>query len=270
MDTRGRRVTERNIALAYPELNDSEQAALVKATLEETGALAMEMGHVWFRPWSETRELVVAVEGADLIREALATKRGVIVLGPHLGNWEVLGLHLATLGDMVALFEPPKIETLGGLIHRARERSGGRLVPTTARGIAAIVKSVRKGGISGILPDQVPDSETGGLNVPFMGVECATASLGCNLVKRSDAVAFMGAAFRVPGGFRVCYVPAPDALYGSDLQRALTAMNQAVEMLVRGRDAQYQWLYKRFRCRPTRNDDPYQNLTQPKHPELSP
>lgn len=264
LDKRGRRVAERNIALAYPERGLEWRERLVKQSLEETGALAAEMGHVWYRPWSHTASLITEVQGADTLRQALAEGRGVIVLGPHLGNWEVLGLHLATLGDMVALFEPPSVPELGQLVQSARERSGGRLVPTTPRGIAALVKSVRAGGISGILPDQVPDSPAGGLNVPFMGVTCATAALGCNLIQRSKAVAFMGAALRVPEGFILRYVPAPEALYSDDLPTALTAMNDAVADLLKGWDAQYQWQYKRFRCRPDGPEDHYRDLMAPR------
>lgn len=256
-DTRGRHVATTNIGLAYPHLDPSERNRLVKATLQETGVLAFEMGHVWHRPWEHTQQLIVDTEGVDLVLAALQEGRGVIVLGPHLGNWEVLGLHLATLGDMVALFEPPKIDTLGPLIKAARERSGGRLVPTTPRGLADLAKSVKAGGVSGILPDQVPDSPAGGINVPFMGVDCATASLGCNLVKRSGAIAFMGAAYRVAHGFRVCYRAVPDALYSNDSAIALTAMNAAVEDMIAGYEAQYQWQYKRFRLQPPSTVDHY-------------
>lgn len=260
LDGRPRRVTERNIRLAYPELSRVDQEALIKSSMEEAGALVCEMGHVWLRPWAEAQSLVLEVEGAEHVLAAQAEGKGVIVLGPHLGNWEVLGLHLATLGDMVALFEPPQIASLGDLIHESRERSGGKLVPTTARGIADIVRSVKKGGISGILPDQVPDEENAGRNVPFMGVDCCTASLGCSLVTRSKAVALMGAAMRIPGGFRVRYVPPSDAIYSDDLEESLTAMNDEVEKLLRGWDNQYQWQYKRFRCRPTGPVDHYIDL----------
>lgn len=267
LDTRGRRIAERNIALAYPHLDPSEQAALVNTTLRETGALAAEMGHVWLMPWKKTERLITHVEGAHAVTAALNSGRGVIVLAPHLGNWEMLGLHLATLGDMVALFEPPKIASLGPLIHSARERSGGKLVPTTSRGIAAITKSVKQGGISGILPDQVPNTEVGAGIVPFMGVACSTAALAVNLVRRSNAQAFMGAAFRVPGGFKVCYVPAPAELYVDDQTQSLTAMNRAVEDLLRGWDAQYQWIYKRFRCRPPGDVNHYHDLKSPRNLE---
>jgi len=260
LNGRGRRVAERNIALAYPGLSVEQQVDLARAAVEETGALAGEMGHVWNGSWERTRNLIVEVEGEELVRSAVDTGRGVIVLAPHLGNWEVLGLHLATLGDTVALFEPPKIVELGSLIQRARERSGGRLVPTTSRGIAALTKSVKRGGISGILPDQVPDSPVGAVNVPFMGVECATATLAWNLVQRTGAAAVMGAAFRVPGGFRVCYAPAPADFHEDDAQIALGAMNAAIADLLRGWESQYQWQYKRFRCRSAGALDHYQNL----------
>ncbi len=102
-------MAERNIALAFPEMDEVQQDGLVRETLQETGSLAAEMGHVWLRPWSRTAALINRVEGEGSVKAALSRGRGVIVLGPHLGNWEVLGLHLATLGEMVALYEPPEI-----------------------------------------------------------------------------------------------------------------------------------------------------------------
>lgn len=264
IDSHGRRIAERNIALAYPDLSAAQQAALVRGCLEETGALSAEMGHLWAKPWHRVAQLVVEVEGADVLAQALATGRGVIVLGPHLGNWEMLGLHLATRGDLVALFEPPKIAALGDLVQRARQHSGGQLVPTTPRGLAALVKSVKNGGVSGILPDQVPVQDNAGMNVPFMGVECFTASLACNLIKRSGAIALMGAAMRVPGGFKLRYIEPDAALYSDDLATALTAMNDEVAKLLKGWDTQYQWQYKRYRTRPKGGINHYHNLKAPR------
>ena len=195
-------MAERNIALAFPEMDEVQQDGLVRETLQETGSLAAEMGHVWLRPWSRTAALINRVEGEGSVKAALSRGRGVIVLGPHLGNWEVLGLHLATLGEMVALYEPPKLASLGPMIKQARERSGGLLVPTTPRGIASLAKSVKAGGISGVLPDQVPDAPTGGLNVPFMGVECGTAALGCNLIQRTGRSSLYGGSLSFQGRFR--------------------------------------------------------------------
>jgi KDO2-lipid IV(A) lauroyltransferase len=249
LNGRWRRITERNISLAYPMLGPGASRELARDVLLQGGMLVFEMGHVWHKPWSETQRLILEVEGAELVRAAKAEGRGVIVLGPHIGNWEVLGLHLSTLGDLVALFEPPRIAALGPIIKAARERAGGELVPTTPRGLAALVKNVKAGGVSGILPDQVPDDESGGIDAPFMGLPAFSATLAPNLIKRSGAVALMGAAYRIRGGFRVCYRPVSEAVYDSAAEMAVAAINREVEKVIDGWDSQYVWQYKRFRSR---------------------
>ena len=44
MDTRGRRVVERNIALAYPQLSRAEQGQMALETLQETGCACVRNG----------------------------------------------------------------------------------------------------------------------------------------------------------------------------------------------------------------------------------
>ena len=215
------------------------------------------MGHVWLRDLRHVGSLIRDVSGADAVSGALASRRGVVVLAPHLGNWEVLGLHLACLGPVVSLYEAPQIDELAGLLRRSRERSGARLMPTTGRGIAALVRSVRAGGIAGILPDQVPRALNAGLNVSFMNVPCFTGTLACKVIQRSGALAVFGFAQRLPGGFHIRYLQAEDAIYSSDMAHSLAAMNRGVETCVRYCPEQYQWEYKRFRERPVQHADPY-------------
>lgn len=255
-----RRVAERNIPLAYPGLDPDQSRALVREVLSEAGMLVLEMGHVWRKPWQQTQKYILKVEGESLVHDAKAAGRGVIVLGPHVGNWEVLGLHLSTLGDLVALFEPPRIDSLEPLIREARERAGGTVVPTTPRGLARLVRNVRAGGISGILPDQVPDDPSSGIDAPFMGHAAFSATLAPNLIKRSGAVALTGAAYRIPGGFKICYRPVSELVYDDDLEVAVTAVNQEVEKVIAGWGGQYMWQYKRFRSRSPGAVDHYRDL----------
>lgn len=255
-----RRITERNISLAFPELPARRRQQLARASFTATAQASCEMGHVWLRDLRHVETLIRDVSGADTVSGALASHRGVVVLAPHLGNWEVLGLHLATLGPLVSLYEAPQIDGLAGLLHRSRERSGARLMPTTRRGIAALVRSVREGHIAGILPDQVPRALNAGLNVPFMNVTCFTGTLACKVIQRSGALAVFGFAQRVPGGFYIRYLPAEDAIYSSDMAHSLAAMNRGVETCLRYCPEQYQWEYKRFRERPASQPGPYNAL----------
>ena len=252
-----RRVTERNIGLAFPELDAAAQARLARRSLQATGELAAEMGFVWHRPWEEVRAAVVEVCGEEAVREALARGRGVVMLGPHLGNWEVAGLYIAEWGDSLALYEPPHMQALEDMVRRARERSGTKLVPTDARGLATLVRTLKRGGVTGILPDQVPPVEESGQNSVFMGIPCFIMTFANKLLKRTGAAAFFGIAERVPGGFRVRFIPAEEAIYSDDLEESLLALNRGVEASLRICPEQYQWEYKRFRVRPRGDDDYY-------------
>ncbi len=245
-----RRVTERNIGLAFPGLSAIEQQELARASLRSTGELMAEMGFVWHRPWSEVRAKILEVRGEEAVKEALAQGRGAIMLGPHLGNWEVAGLYIADWGDALALYEPPHMQALETMVRNARERSGTKLVPTTARGLATLVKTLKRGGVTGILPDQVPPVEESGENSVFMGIPCFTMTFANKLLKRTGAAAFFGFAERIPGGFRMHFIPAEAALYSDDLDESLRSLNDGVEACLRLCPEQYQWEYKRFRTRP--------------------
>ncbi len=258
-----RRVTERNILLAFPELDADERHALARRSLLATGELAVEMGFVWRRPWSVVQSHIVEVLGEAAVVDSLARGRGVVILGPHLGNWEVAGLYLATLGDALALYEPPHMKALEDIVRGARERSGTRLVPTSARGLATLVKTLKRGGITGILPDQVPPVLEAGENSVFMGVPTFTMTFVSKLLKRSGAAAFYAFAERVPEGFRLHFVPAGEDIYSEDLDKSLRSLNDGVEQCLRHCPEQYQWEYKRFRTRPRGPVDYYAPGWQP-------
>ena len=259
MNTQTVRVVRRNIELAYPQLSGDQQAALMKEAVLEQGALTAELGHVWRRSPAYVMSKLRVV-GIEHLEAAAADERGVLVLAPHVGNWEVLPHHLVTQGDLLGLFEPPKLPSVGSLVLEARKRPGGAYVPTTPKGLVQLVRHFKRGGLTGILPDQVPAHESGGLNVPFKGIECFTASLCANLLSKSGARAVLAGVFRVKDGWELVYLPVSPDIYNEDLKVALTVMNQDIETLISGRDAQYQWSYKRFRTLPRGTTNYYDGI----------
>ena len=268
MNTQTVRVVRRNIELAYPQLPGDQQAALMKEAVLEQGALTAELGHVWRRSPAYVMSKLRVV-GIEHLEAAAADERGVLVLAPHVGNWEVLPHHLVTQGDLLGLFEPPKLPSVGSLVLEARKRPGGAYVPTTPKGLVQLVRHFKRGGLTGILPDQVPAHESGGLNVPFRGIECFTASLCANLLSKSGARAVLAGVFRVKDGWELVYLPVSADIYNEDLEVALKVMNQDIETLISGRDAQYQWSYKRFRTLPRGTTNYYDGVKRPSYKDLA-
>lgn len=246
-------VSRINLQLCYPQLSASAIEALVKKRMLHFGQAFVETPRVWSKSssWLETK--IVAVEGEELFEAAMRDPRGTILIVPHLGNWEVIGLWVSPRSTMTSLYEPPKIAEVGDWIKRSRERSGATLVPTDARGVAALIKALKRGETTAILPDQQPE-ESGGIFAPFMEVQARTMTLLTNLIKRSDCQALFCSAICEAGGWRLHFSAAADGLYSDDKVVAVSALNRGVEKMVELAPEQYQWEYKRFRAQPDGSD----------------
>lgn len=243
-----RRITRANLAACFPHLPAERLDDLTRNSLRHTGCYAAEMGMMWGRSDDRWESLIVAIDGLGAIEEAQRARRGVLVLAPHFGNWEILNLFLGARFGLTALYDPLRVSSLDPIVRAGRTRTGSRLVPITRAGVRALYATLRSGGVVGLLPDQVPRLD-GGIYVPFFGRAALTMTLGHRIAMRLRPLLVLGYARRLPdaGGFKLCFerLPELEALHGPEA--ALTAMNAAIERLVESDPSQYQWEYKRFK-----------------------
>ncbi len=244
------RISDINLKLCYPELSDSARHQLVKASLQETGKTFMEVGMAWEWPVERCLGMIREVEGKALIDEAIARNEGILLLAPHLGNWELAGLYFSSMFNMAALYRPPKIKALETYMSAVRGRVGSELVPTDKRGVLHLFKLLRSGGVVGILPDQEPPF-SGGEFAPFFGTEANTMKLVSKLVEKTGATVLCTYAKRLPNGdgFKIVIKKADEQINDADLVTSISALNRSVESCVRDIPEQYQWEYKRFKRR---------------------
>ena len=213
------------------------------------------MGKTWLAPIDQTLSLLVYDQGFDEIRNAMANDKGVILMAPHLGNWELLGLLASNELPCSFMYQPPRISALDRLLREVRARNGAQLVPASRKGVAELLRALQRGELVGILPDQVPD-EASGIFAPFFGQPAFTMTLVSRLVQRTGARVFCGYAERLPAGrgFRTVFLPAHEAIYSEDLLESVCGLNRSVEQAVNQVRAQYQWEYKRFRRQPDNSE----------------
>jgi Kdo2-lipid IVA lauroyltransferase/acyltransferase len=237
-----------NIALCFPELDRKAQRQLRTRNLREFGKTYLEIAYLWLRPAEEVLSLVRETRGSELLERR--NGKGLIVLSPHLGAWELAGLHLAAHGPTAIFYKPQKY--LDDLILASRARSGAELAPITAKGIRVLVQALERGDYVGILPDQEPKADKGAVFAPFFGIPAFTMLLVNRLARRTGAPVIFMFAERLEGkqGFRMHCIPAPDGIDSDDDIKAATALNRGIEQCVSICPEQYVWPYKRFRRRP--------------------
>jgi KDO2-lipid IV(A) lauroyltransferase len=210
---------------------------------------------VWLWPFPKTLDLIIGVEGLDLLRAAKAAGKGVIVMSPHIGNWEILGLWLATCGcgPTSQLYQALDSKPLDSLIHKARSRSGAKMVATDNKGIGELLRTLRKGEIVGILPDQVP-AASGGEFAAFFNVPALTMTLLNRLQQKTGAAVLVACAIRAKSGNREGFVikfkPASPEIYAEHMPGAVAGLNKTIEQVVLENPEQYGWEYKRFKRQP--------------------
>ncbi|QCF25023.1 lysophospholipid acyltransferase family protein [Hydrocarboniclastica marina] len=248
---RARQVTRVNIDACFPELTPGERERLARDSLIETAKTALEIPLMWEWPVERCLDTLVEIDGQALLDEAVAAKRGILLLAPHLGNWELAGLYFSSRYKMAALYSPPNVKELESYMSEVRERGGSELVRADRRGLLRLVSILREGGVAGILPDQSP-KPAGGVFAPFFGMEILTMKLASKLISKTGCRVLVTYAERLPDGrgFRLV-IQSPDTrLFDTDPILSATGLNASVEQCVRAIPAQYQWEYKRFRRRP--------------------
>lgn len=245
----GKTVALKNLAHCQAALAAPEPQLLARNAARQTAWLFAEQGMVWHWPRSRWAQLIDDGPAGDRLRAMTrGDGPGVLLLVPHLGNWELFSLYLGAFG-VTALYDPPRLMSLDAPIRAARERNGATLLPIDRRGLKGMLHALDHGGLVALLPDQVPDRNAG-VYVPFFGQPALTMTLAHRLVRRSAPSVLVGALLREGDRFRVVLETVGPAIADADPLVSAAAMNQALEGLIAQAPEQYQWGYKRFKRLP--------------------
>jgi len=246
------KVSKTNIQLCFPEMTPPQQEAILKNSLIELGKQFTEMGPMLLWSSEKTLSLLTGVSGREHMDAAMQTGKGVLLLTPHLGCWEIAGLYLGANIPVTILYSRPKIKAIDDLVRHSRIRSGAKLVAADASGVKSIFKTLRQGNGTGILPDQNPDDTNSGVFAPFFGIQTLTMTFISRLAGKTGASIVIGYAERLPKGkgYHLHIRQADPDIANPDPLISAAALNKTVEKYIREVPAQYQWSYKRFKKRP--------------------
>jgi Kdo2-lipid IVA lauroyltransferase/acyltransferase len=220
--------------------------ALAWASARAAGKAALETCYIWFR----TDDVLLRKSQADsFVRLARATqagkvageRRGVIILTPHIGSFELGARAYGAVAPITVLYKAPRREALHHLLKVARSQPGVTPVPADTGGVRALLRALKRGEAIGILPDQVPSAGDGEW-ASFFGRPAFTMTLPARLAEKTGAPVYLLATWRRPWGRgwdlelrKVDRIPTPQVI------------NQELEAVIRKRPDQYVWSYNRYK-----------------------
>ncbi len=243
-----RRRLNANAALAGYDWHTALGAAI------EAGKMVAELPRIWLgRPtsYSWLDEVVIQRSWA----QATAQQRGILILLPHLGCWEVMG-HLLSdqcmrpeFGShpLTAMYRPARKPWLDDIVRASRATPSMRTVPANLGGVRQLLKVLNSGQCTVVLPDQVPPLGMGVWS-DWFGQPAYSMTLAAKLLKSTGALPLVCWAERLPYG-RGYRAHAKQMTLDASLpvETLVAQINRAMEDAIRTLPNQYLWSYARYK-----------------------
>ena len=254
LHARLRRVGERNLALAFPQLSPSERLRILRSQYRHLGWHFAEFCRMTrYTPANSAHW--VRYEGFEHFQQAAARGKGVLILTGHFGAWELSSFYHSLMGHPMGLvarrMDNPLLDSL---VRSIRCRHGNWTIPRDqfARGL---LEAMHAGRAVGILMDtnMTPPE---GIFVPFFGVPACTASGLARIALRTGAAIVPGFLLWHPAESRYVlhFAPAlePESTgdRARDIERLTAQCTAVLESWIRRYPDQWLWIHRRWKTRP--------------------
>jgi Kdo2-lipid IVA lauroyltransferase/acyltransferase len=256
-----RAITRRNLELCFPELSLRERDALAFAHFEALGMSIIELA---LGRWASDRKLLgmTRIEGAEHVRDALDSGRGVILLSAHFTSLEISGRVLKlNIPSFDAVFRRNRSDFMTEILRTSREKSARRTIEKND--IKGMIRSLRKGIPVWYAPDQSYNRKQSAL-LPFFGVPSMTNTATGTLARLGNAVAIPFFPRRLPeGGYVLTILPPLEGVPSDDPVEDTRKYLDVLERQIRLCPEQYYWVHRRFKNRPEPLPDVYAGTEPP-------
>jgi KDO2-lipid IV(A) lauroyltransferase len=232
------------IARLFPELSPQEREDLYRRNCENQGRLITEFSVI--ERIANSPDRVKIFGGEDL---AAAVDRGpVVIIGMHIGNWEIAPAIVKKYGrDVYIHFVPPRQRGRAWIAERFRRRQGLRFLTPGLLGMKDTYRVLREGGIVSIFCDE---GFRGTIRAPLFGREphrdCNMA-LVVRLARSTGATICPWYSVRTSKANFECHslpslVLPPEDRPGARLKEDIQLLNDLIEPIVKRHIDQWYFL----------------------------
>ena len=226
-----------NLSYAMPELSVDERRQINRKMWVNLGRVVGEFFHIH----NLIRTNRVIYEGLDHIE---ANKdRGGLLIGAHLGNWELVGTPPMKLGLPVSAVFRPTNNPLVARLLRQRNAIYHKMYEKGRPGARGIGETIRRKAFFAILVDQKLRE---GMMLDFFGQKASTPVAHVKIALKEKAPIYLVRVVRENGcRFRVIVSPL-EIKPSDDVVSIATRINAEIETWIRSCPEQWLWPHRRW------------------------
>jgi len=239
-----------NLTAAFPEKKPAELKIIARNTFRQFATTMVEL--LFCPKWSEEDlRKMVSMEGTNLLEEALSKGKGVVLVGAHFGNWELMGYRIACDFPLSFVVGRQKNTRVDDLLNSYRTAKNVKLIPIkiALRGVLQVLKDNE---FIAILSDQ--DAHELGTFVDFFGRPASTPKAPAAFALKVGCPIIFGSIIRKDGGFVVRFDPVPRPEPAGDQEKDIQNYTQAYTSILEGYVRRYPdhwfWLHRRWKTQP--------------------
>jgi len=249
-----RRVGERNLELAFPQLTIHERQQILRGVFRSLGRQLVEFCRMTRYTPENTRDWI-RTEGLDRYLAAKARGKGVLIVTGHLGAWELSSFYHSLVGyPMSMVARPLDNRRLDAYVNGIRCMHGNNVLNKDdfARGL---LTAMRRGETVGILMDtnMTPPQ---GVFVEFFGKQACAASGVARVALKTGAAVLPGFMvweqaerhYVLHFGRQLEFEKSGNA--EADILAATQQCTSAIESWIRRYPDQWLWIHRRWKTRP--------------------
>lgn len=245
VDKKHRRRADINLALAFPEKDEKWRKHVRVECFRHFGRVLSDFLRAETR-WKQEIDDAVSTVGREYYDQLIDMKIGVLACTGHFGNWERMSAWISAQGNSIAVVAREANQgALQERILRIRTSAGAKVLH---RGNAAIemVKTLKRGQIIGILPDQNDDE----CFVPWFGHPAGTVLGPAQLQLRTGAAILVCHGTRIGVGKYEISFRKPifvEDMDSADPTAIMARVAKELEEGVRAHPEQYLWMHDRWK-----------------------
>lgn len=250
-----RHITEVNLRLCFPHIDEKTRTLWVKECFMSTGIGVLEMAMSWWWPLQRLRGLIT-FKGEEHLQAAINTQRGVLALGSHFTTLDLIGRLMALDHEFYVTYRNTKNRCIDALMQGKRQEVYAGSIHR--HDIKRLLRVLKNKGVVWFAPDQ-DYGRKHSVFAPFFGVPAATLSATARIAQMTGAVVLPSVQYRLPDGkgYLIEVLPAIENFPSSDPVIDATRINQYVEYAILQVPTQYLWQHRRFKTTPDGGKGPY-------------
>lgn len=253
--SRRRLISEKNLALCFPECSDEERASLLQQSFESSAIALFETGLAWFAPQWRLRRLVT-IEGLEHFEAA--KDNGALLMAMHFTTLEI-GAAFVSMNHVIAgMYRPHKNAVYDYVQRRGRERHHPDSIAISRRDVRGMLRELKRKQLVWYAPDQDYGPKQS-VFAPFFGVNAASVTATSKFTRMTKAcvIPFTQTRLDHGKGYIVTVYPPLTDFPSGDQEQDAAYINSWIEHRVRQQPGQYLWSHRRFKTRPPGEADLY-------------